>query len=202
MTLPRIALAESASASFVSRYAASANPVRHMGKVTSSMTGGVCWPVSNEQQYTDEDRARIFAAAREALEAAERTLDAPRPEVAELPVEDNLAKWKREAREQEERFARERAEPQPLTEWEAAQLQRDQLAGTVEEQKRFIFDVLAEVAAELRADLRAEFEAKIAEVNVELGLLRADVTISKTFAAKEPSGEVLDLPTLPLRKRA
>ena len=33
--LPRIALAESASASFVSRYAASA-----MGKVTSSMTGG------------------------------------------------------------------------------------------------------------------------------------------------------------------
>jgi hypothetical protein len=39
MTLPRIALAESASASFVSRHAASADSARHMGKATSSMTG-------------------------------------------------------------------------------------------------------------------------------------------------------------------
>jgi hypothetical protein len=44
MTLPRVALAESASASFVSRYAASADSARHMGKVTSSMTGGCVGP--------------------------------------------------------------------------------------------------------------------------------------------------------------
>jgi hypothetical protein len=42
--LPRIALAESASASCFSRYAASADSARHMGKVTSSMTGGCVGP--------------------------------------------------------------------------------------------------------------------------------------------------------------
>ena len=40
----RFALAKSASASFVSRYAASADSARHMGKVTSSMTGGCVSP--------------------------------------------------------------------------------------------------------------------------------------------------------------
>jgi hypothetical protein len=142
-------------------------------------------------KYTDEDRARIFEAAREAIEAAEAALDAPRPEI-EPPVEDRVAKWKREADEQAERFARERAESQPLTEWEAAQFERDRLSGMVEEQKRFLLEVLAEVVAEVRG----EFDQKVEALEIELGQVRAELTIMRTYSNNkktEPSGEIVDL---------
>jgi hypothetical protein len=148
-------------------------------------------------RYTHEDREQIRDAARQAIEDAEHTLDQPRPDfVPPVEVEDRVAKWRREANEQAERFACARAEPSPLTEWEMAQAQRDQLSGMVEEQKRFQLDVLAEVIAEVRH----EFNLKIAELNVELGQLRADLTIAKALAKSESSGEVLDLPN-PFRRR-
>jgi hypothetical protein len=59
-----------------------------------------------------------------------------------------------------------------------------------------VLDVVAGVVAELRTEFVEQFD-KLAE---ELGQLRADLTIAKAFNNK--SGDVLDLPALPLRKRA
>jgi hypothetical protein len=144
-------------------------------------------------KYSDEDRARIFEAAREALESAEAALAEPRPEI-EPPVEDRAAKWRREAREQEERFARERAAGWPLTEYESSRI--DQLSGQLVEQREFFLRLLPEIVAELQY----QFEQKIAELSAEIGLLRADRTLDRALAKGEPSGEVLDLPN-PLRRR-
>ena len=69
--------------------------------------------VMGMSKYSDEDRARILEAAREAIEAAQAALDAPRPEIGRRS-RTGFAKWRRQAREQDERFARERAESQPL----------------------------------------------------------------------------------------
>jgi hypothetical protein len=144
--------------------------------------------------YSNEDRARILEAARVALEAAQASLDAPRAEI-EPHIESRSERWRREAAEQEQRFAQERRE-WSLTETEAQRLEH-RLAGLVGEQKEFFLQLLAELTAELRH----EFDQKVAELNTELGLLRADVTISKAFAKGEPGGDVIDLPN-PLRRRA
>jgi hypothetical protein len=37
-------------------------------------------------RYTDEERQRIYDAARAAIEGAERTLESPRPELAEWNI--------------------------------------------------------------------------------------------------------------------
>jgi hypothetical protein len=140
-------------------------------------------------RYTDEERAAVLAAGRAAIEAAEAALAAPRPQITLPPVEDKLTKWKREANEQEERFARERAAGWPLTDYEVRRIEHleHRLTGLVDEQKQLVFGVLAEIVA--------EFEAKIAALSDELGQLRADANIEKAH-------RVLDLPKLPLRKTA
>lgn len=143
--------------------------------------------------YSDEDRAQILEAARAALEATDATLATPRPELALPPAEDKLERWRREAREQEERSARERAAPRALTDWEAAQLQRNELAAMVDEQKDFFLRLLAELTAEIRH----EFDQKVAALADELGQLRADRTLDRALA----KGDVADLPPL-TRKRA
>jgi hypothetical protein len=159
-------------------------------------------------RYSIEERAAILAAGREAIERAEAALNAPRAHY-EPPVEDRLQKWKREAREQEERFARERAEPWPLTEYEAAQQQRDELTRTrmVDEERNFTKRLLASVVAELedRADktldvfastLEERLVDKIADlITDELDKFRREMNNNNK------SGEIIDLPQLPLIRK-
>jgi hypothetical protein len=145
------------------------------------------------RKHSPEDRAQIIEAARAAIEGADSVLAKPRPQAPWPAVEDKLAKWKREADEQERRFAAERAAPRPLTDYEAAQLQRAELAGLVDAQKQLVFGVLAELVAELRHD----FEQKVAALAEELGQLRADRTLDRALA----KGEVIDLPALPLMRK-
>jgi DNA anti-recombination protein RmuC len=161
-----------------------------------------------------ENRAAILARAREALDAADLTLAKPRPEGAELPpCESRSERWRREARQQEERFAAERREQQTsLTESEAQRIEQ-RLTGVVEQQKQFVFDVLAEVVATLRAEYESDFDAFADELGKRLGDLigeliaegvgRAERRLAKAFINKsEPSGGVIDLPKFPTRKRA
>ena len=145
--------------------------------------------------YSNEQRLEIMARAREAIESAEATLNAPRPEI-EPPVETRAQKWKREADEQAARFAAERAKSDPLTEWEAAQLEH-RLAGLVGEQKELVLQIVAGCIAELRH----EFAERIERLTAELEQVRADLTIAK-FNNSNNSGDVVELPTLPLRRRA
>ena len=133
-------------------------------------------------KYTDEDRAAVLAAGRQAIADAEASLADGYVSPVPWPAEDRV-----------QRVARERAAervptaaPHPLTEWEAARLEH-RLTGLVDEQKQLVFGVLAEIVA--------EFEAKIAALSDEFGQLRADANIEKAH-------RVLDLPKLPLRKTA
>jgi hypothetical protein len=99
-------------------------------------------------KYSPEERAAILAAGRAAIADAEATLAKPRPEIAWPPVEDRVAKWKREADEQAARFARERA---ALIDSETSQLAHDKLAGgMITAERQFILQLLAELVAELR----------------------------------------------------
>jgi hypothetical protein len=144
--------------------------------------------VMNNNKYSDEERAAIFARAREVIEAASATLAKPRPHIAER-VESRSERWRREADEQAARIAAERAKSEPLTEWEAAQLEH-RLTGLVGEQKEFVLQIVAGCIAELRH----EFDQKVAELNAEIGQLRAEATIAKAYSKTEPGGEVVDLP--------
>lgn len=137
--------------------------------------------------YSPEERRRIFEAAHAALESAQASLDAPRPEAVEPPVEDRVARWRREADEQSARFARERAAPEQLTEWEAAQLQRDTLSAMVEEQKEFFLRLLAEVVAEVRAEFDqqvATLKQQVAALEDQLGQVRAQNKVVDAWPRK------------------
>lgn len=96
-------------------------------------------------KYSPEERAEIMARAREALadaEGAEMTLAAPRPETAAWPpCETRSQRWRREAAEEEQRFAAERAASQPLTEYQAANLEHQLTArfGSEIGAKRFLY---------------------------------------------------------------
>lgn len=100
---------------------------------------------------SDEERAAILTQAREAVEAAEATLARPRPELQQWPPGETRSQhWQREANEEAARAAAERA-AQTLTESEARRLAQ-KLEGRVEQQKQFLFDVLAGVIAEVRRE--------------------------------------------------
>ena len=80
--------------------------------------------------------------------------------------EDPLAKWKREAEEQEERFASERAKARNLTDSEMDRWreyfeslvagERAQVAVCIQNEREFHGDVLASVIADLRQDIEAD----------------------------------------------
>jgi hypothetical protein len=154
-------------------------------------------------RYSDEERQQIYAAAREAIEAADRTLAEPRHEYVP-PVEGKLERWKREAAEQEQRFARERRAEQ-LTDYEVATLQRAELTRIVDQQKAFLLEVMAGAIAGMRDQIISHVDRKIAETFAEaqqladeLAGLRADAAIGKAF--NKNGGEVIDLPN-PFKKR-
>jgi hypothetical protein len=148
--------------------------------------------------YSPEQCDEIMRRAREALEAAEVSLAAPRPEI-EPPAETRSQRWQREANERERTFARERR-ARTLTETEAARLEARlvaQIGSQLGEQKGLVLQIVAGVVAELQAEFAERLE-KLAE---ELGQVRAELTINKALNNKS-GGEIVDLPTLPLRKRA
>ena len=130
--------------------------------------------------YTDEEKTAILAAGRQALADAEAVLAKPRPEAADWPpVEDRLSRWRRLAAEKDRRFAEERTAPRPLTDWEAARLQHDELTRMVDEQKGMMLQILAHSLAAVRDEVVEHLEAKLAELSAELGQLRADRTLER-----------------------
>jgi hypothetical protein len=144
-------------------------------------------------RYSPEQKEMI----RRAIEAADATLAKPRPQI-EPRVESRSERWRREADEQAARIAAARAEPWPLTEYEIAERERAaRQVNAVEQQKEFFLQLLAELVAELRG----EFDQKVAELNAEIGQLRAERTLDRALAKGE-TGDVVELPTLPLRRRA
>jgi hypothetical protein len=157
-------------------------------------------------RFSDEQRAAILARGRAAIENAERTLDQPRPDFVP-PVEDRVARWKREADEQAARFVRERAAAELVpTEYEASHFPR-----MLEQQKRLFFGVLAGVVADLRAEsteffdeFADELQERLCEKISELvadQLGHAQLTLARQFNEARSSGGVIDLPSF-LRKRA
>ena len=151
-------------------------------------------------RYSPEDRERILAAGRQAISDAETVLNTPRPAAADWPpVEDRVARFRREAREQAEAFAQERRST-TLAETEAARLEH-RLAGLVEQEKRLVLDVIAHALAAVRDEVVEHLEQKVAELSGEVGLLRADLAVTKAIN-NNSGGEIIDLPALPLRRRA
>lgn len=161
-------------------------------------------------KYSPEERQRILAAGRQAIADAEEVLDRPRPQGAELPpCETRSQRWRREADEQEQRFAAERAASQPLTSFEASRLEARltaQIGTQLAAQKELIMGVLAELLAGLRDESETfdgELSARLGDfIAAELG--RAERRLAKAAAfnkKSEPGGEVIDLPN-PFRKRA
>jgi hypothetical protein len=156
-------------------------------------------------RYSDAEREQIYAAAREAIEAADRTLAEPRPELPSWPpCETRSQKWERETREREQQFAAERRE-QTLTETEAARLEHRlaaQIGTGLGEQKELLLAVLAHSLAGMRDEVIEHLEAKIAALGDELGALRADRTLDRALAKGEPGGgEIIDLPQIPLKRK-
>jgi hypothetical protein len=62
--------------------------------------------------------------------------------------------------------------------------------------------VLAHALAAMRDEVLEQLEAKIAALSDELGQVRADLTIARAFNNNKTDADVIDLPTLPLRRRA
>jgi hypothetical protein len=148
-------------------------------------------------KFSDEDRAMILAQARAALEDAEASLNAPRPEIAwPPPSEDAVQRAARLAGDRAAAQVAAERRDEMLTESEAQQLEARMVArlGTgLGEQKEFFTRLLAELVAELQA----EFEQKVAELSAEIGALRAEATIAKAYG----KSEVIDLPNPFSRKR-
>ena len=124
---------------------------------------------------------------KELLDEHDRTFGKP---------EDGLAKWRREAREQEERFAREREKSRNLTDSEMARWRtyfEDLVASEhtavderIREEREFTCDVMAQVVTELRESIEADTqqalegvrkpgEERLAELRGVVDRLRSDL---------------------------
>ena len=127
------------------------------------------------------------------------------------PLEDPLTKWKREADEQEARFAKERAkrarsaEPAPIN-WDLRiaeaiaderELQRELLAHVIVELDERRENAVADAVRPLLGEL-AQLKAAIAEQRVKICELElSDGKLREQLAGDH--SKVLDLPALPLR---
>jgi hypothetical protein len=127
------------------------------------------------------DRRRIMQEAREhvvAGRAIERDMVA---RLLALPIEDRVAKWRREADAREAEDAQGRAARQA----EERAIVRERAADA--ELAEVWIDAIGQALAEVRAGLRAEFAQQIAQLRAELG-------------SKDAAGGIVDLQTL-LKKR-
>jgi hypothetical protein len=133
------------------------------------------------------------------LKEARRNADTARylPRYEEPPVEDAVAKWKREAEEAEARKAATQISDSLATRLVDMFYKRlgelsAEFDGKLNHERKFILEVVAGGLGEIRAEI-------LAKIDEEVGLIRADMNLDKAFA----SSKVIDLPNvLPARKTA
>lgn len=95
------------------------------------------------------------------------------------PVEDRVAKWKREADEQEARFAEARAkrarpaEPAPVVDIDL------RIATVVADERQYILDLMAEIIAETAARQREAIDAAVLPLQAELSQVKAEAAEQK-----------------------
>jgi NADH dehydrogenase/NADH:ubiquinone oxidoreductase subunit G len=178
-------------------------------------------------RYSDEQREAILAETRATLERARAEREEPAayamvdddPEDAAAvlaaalarPVESGLDRWRREAREQEARFARERAQrerdarPAPV-DWTAIDRHiADAVEAAVDAEREYQREFLAHVVAELRNEGSEAVERATATLNAEVAEARVAVAELRlalaTSASAKSSDAVLDLPAWPRRAK-
>jgi hypothetical protein len=98
----------------------------------------------------------------------------PLEEAMRQPLEDPLTRWKREAEEQEARFAEARAkrarsaEPAPV-DWDL------RIATVVADERQYILDLMAEIIAETAARQREAIDDAMRPLQGELAQLKASI---------------------------
>lgn len=140
-------------------------------------------------KFSDEERARIIA-------------ECP-------PPEDKLAKWRREADEQEARHAKEREEASRAAQRNVVPLDEleGRIAAAVAAERDFQHQLLAHVVARLRDEADDDLERATRSLTTELADLRSALTDLRAVLADERgkksgdggNGGVIDLPN-PLRR--
>ncbi len=127
------------------------------------------------------------------------------------PLEDPLTKWKREADEQEARFAKERrrrerpAEPAPVN-WDL------RISEAIADERGFMTELLAETIVELSERQREAIDVALRPLQIELAELKAANAEAKVANAElrlinaslreqvsAGHSTAIDLPALPLR---
>jgi molecular chaperone DnaK (HSP70) len=118
--------------------------------------------------------------------------------------ENKLDKWRREVREQEERFAREREKSRNLTDSEMQRWcqyfeslitsERAATAELVSNERNFQLEVMAQVLAEVRHEIEDEnkqaIDAALAGVQAHIDALRQEITRRAAVEA----GDIVELP--------
>jgi len=126
------------------------------------------------------------------------------------PMESGLDKWRREAREQEERFARERRKSRNLTDSEMQRwrdyfhdlVARERAAMTelVQSERQFQLEVLTQALAEIQLDIEEQneraLEKALAGLQVSINALREEIDKRAAIDA----GAVVDLPNSLLQR--
>ena len=162
---------------------------------------------SSEQNYErmwamrqeNEQRREELAAARRERD------DDPLAEALAQPVEDRVDKWRREADEQEARFARQRRAEQRRRA-EPASVDVDlHIAEAIADERQHVLAVIAETIAELTERQREAIDDAMRPLRVELAELRisnCELRAANAELREQLAGHVTDLPALPLRSRA
>ena len=172
-------------------------------------------------RYSPEERAAIVARTAATLQRGEADHEQPSAPMHDLPredmlaealqqpVEDRVANRRREAEEQEQRFARERrrrergAQPAPVN-WDL------RISEAVASERLFMTQVLAEAFAELTERQREAIESAVRPLQAELAQVRAEAAEQKvricelqlsngSLREQLAGGHAIDLPALPLR---
>jgi hypothetical protein len=158
--------------------------------------------VIDMSRYSDQQRDEILAEARTTLarsltRESERQKDSAAADASLVdhlpPVEDRVAKWKREADEQEARFAAERRSEQDRAEREcanAADLRIAELEDDVAELAKACAIATDALEHELAHVTRENLELKAALAKTETKLAELELALVST-------GAVIDLPPLP-----
>jgi hypothetical protein len=129
-------------------------------------------------KFSDADRQRILSEARSTLldaTMAERRREespeaAPAPEPP-IEFEDTMTKYRRQNREQEQRFAKERAMHRETDAMRDRRLKAE-LAQMLAAQKDFLIEVCGEAIAQLVRGVHDEIERQVGE---QIGKLRAEL---------------------------
>jgi len=119
----------------------------------------------------------------------------PLEEAMRQPLEGSLTKWRREADEQEARFAEARAK--------RARSADLRISAAIADERQFMIEVLAETIIELTERQRETIDAALQPLRIELAELKvanADLRVKlaeQQLAASHAT--TIDLPPIPLR---